>query len=278
MALACRVMQVSRSGYYQWCEGKLSSRAQQDTAMKEQIDKAWKDGRGCYGYRRILAVLHQQGITIGHNRVRRLLRQLGLQVNRHKPYTPRTTVTDPDAPTFTNHVKRVFKATSPNTTWLTDMTYIPTQEGFLYVAGILDMHSRQIVGLSMDNHMRTEMVLRAVDMATHERRPSSGLILHSDRGSQYTCHAYQDALMAGGILSSMSAVGDCYDNAPMESFWATLKSECATAIFATRQLARNAIFDYIFTFYNRTRLHSSLGYRSPHQFEAISEITLCPSN
>jgi hypothetical protein len=127
-------------------------------------------------------------------------------------------VTDPDAPTFTNHVKRVFEAAAPNQTWLTDMTYIPTQEGFLYVAGILDMHSRQIVGLSMDSHMRTELVLRAVDMAAHERRPSSGLILHSDRGSQYTSHAYQDALMECEMVSSMSEVGDCYDNAPMESF------------------------------------------------------------
>jgi transposase InsO family protein len=185
---------------------------------------------------------------------------------RKKHVRIRTTRPDSGAVVHHNHLNQVFTAQHPNQKWVSDITYIATQEGFLYMAGVEDLFSRKIVGLSMADHIETSLVETALDMAIYER-DAQALLVHSDRGSQYTSHAYQQRLAQIKALSSMSGTGNCYDNAPMESFWATLKAECAQKIYATREQARTDIFNYVFAFYNRTRLHSALGYTSPQQFE-----------
>jgi len=184
---------------------------------------------------------------------------------------PRTTRADPAHTPAPNLLDRQFQASRCDEVWLTDITYIGTQEGYLYLAGVMDMYSRQIVGLAMADHLRTELVKTALDMALQQRQPGADLLHHSDRGSQYTSEAYQDVLTNAGITVSMSRSGSCLDNAPMESFWATLKRECADIIFASHAHARTAIFSYIMAFYNRQRRHSALGYLSPVDFERQHE-------
>ena len=275
---ACRVMEVSRSGYYRWRQGVISQRQQADAQLGKTIEQAWESVHGRYGYRRVRALLKQQGITVGHDRVRRLMRQRGLSGRRPKAYKPRTTQSDLAAIPAPNLVTRHFVADAVNRLWLTDITYIPTRQGFLYTAAVLDMASRKIVGLAIDDHLRAELVVRAYQMAACERHPTEGLIVHSDRGSQYTSADFQAELAEDHALSSMSGKGDCYDNAPMESFWATLKAECALEVYDNHAQARADIFHYVFSFYNRTRLHSALDYRSPEQFEVFLETRHCPTN
>lgn len=262
----CRLLGIARSSYYRHQRPPLSRRKAENQSLITKIIQVWDTAWRVYGYRRIHAQLKQNGVRVGKERVRKLMRSANVVCLRKKRARIRTTRPDSGAIVQHNHLNQVFTAQRPNQKWVSDITYIATQEGFLYLAGIEDLFSRKIVGLSMADHMETSLVQAALDMAIYERN-AQALLVHSDRGSQYTSHAYQQCLSAINALSSMSGTGNCYDNAPMESFWATLKTECAQKIYATREQARIDIFHYIFAFYNRTRIHSALGYLSPQQFE-----------
>ena len=267
VARQCAVLGVSESGYYDWCQRPPSQREQENEQLKADIYECWQAYEGVYGAPRIHAELQEQGHCVGRNRVARLMRGLKIQGKMRRKKRPRTTVSDAAHPVAPNVLNRKFVATRPDEVWLTDITYIDTEEGYLYLAGVMDLYSRQIVGLAMADHMRTELVDTAFDMALQQRCPDHGTLHHSDRGSQYTSHAYQELLRKAGFMVSMSRTGNCLDNAPMESFWATLKRECADLVFGSRHHARTAIFGYIMSFYNRRRKHSALGYRSPVEFE-----------
>ena len=267
----CDTLDVSESGYYAWLKRPPSRRDEENAVLKDRIYALWKQFRGIYGAPRIYAELQAQGIRVGRHRVARLMQQAGIQGKMPRKRRPRTTRTDPAHTPAPNLLDRQFHASRCDEIWLTDITYIDTQEGYLYLAGVMDMYSRQIVGLAMADHLRTELVETALDMALQQRQPDADLLHHSDRGSQYTSEAYQDVLNNAGITVSMSRSGSCLDNAPMESFWATLKRECADIIFASHAHARTAIFSYIMAFYNRQRRHSALGYLSPVDFERQHE-------
>ena len=268
MRRMCEVLGVKRSGYYAWRQREPSGRAQADAALTPVIEAAFQLGRGCYGVPRVHAELQAHDYRVGRKRVARLMRQLGLSGQRPKRWLPTTTQVNAAHPIQPNRLARDFTANAPNQKWVADITYIPTREGWLYVAGIVDLFSRQVVGLSMESRMLTNLVARAWHMAQQQRRPNAGLLHHSDRGSQYTSQRYQADLAQQQVQVSMSRTGECWDNAPMESFWATLKRECATTLFETRSQAQAAIFEYVMVFYNRTRRHSRLGYLSPAAFEA----------
>lgn len=259
----CDMLKVSESGYYAWLKREPSQRMCQDGELKQVIVSIWKTCHGIYGAPRIYKELKAQGIRMSQKRVARLMREVGIQGKMARRKHPCTTQSDNSHPVAANLLNRQFKRWDPNQVWLTDITYIETQEGYLYAAGVLDLGSRQLVGLAMADHMRTDLVIQALDMALIQQRPQPGLIHHSDRGSQYTSHEYQQKLKDAQFVSSMSRRGNCLDNAPMESFWATLKRECADIVFETRQQARSAIFRYVMGFYNRTRRHSALDYQPP---------------
>jgi len=265
--IMCRVLQVSASGYYAWQQRPVSQRAQANDCLLEQIRQVHSTSRQTYGVRRVTAALHQQAVRCNRKRVARLMRQAKLQGCIRGKRRLSTTQVQPGAPAADNVLQRDFTAIAPNRKWLGDITYIPTQEGFLYLASLEDVFSRKIVGWAMDTSLESQLVERALHMALFQRQPSDALLHHSDRGSQYTSADYRCLLAAHHITVSMSGTGNCYDNAMKESFFATLKSECVTQPFASRAQARTAIFDYIEGFYNRHRLHSALGYLSPDQFE-----------
>lgn len=267
VARLCAVLKVSVSGYYAWLKRPVAPRQQANQQLEQTIRQVWQRVRGIYGAPRIHAELQAQGLRVGHNRVARLMRVAGLRgkaAHRRRPLTTQANPMDVVAP---NRLARQFTAVHPNTVWLTDITYIETHEGFLYLAAVLDLASRQVVGVAMADHLRTELVEAALDMALVQRCPGSDLLHHSDRGSQYTSQSYQHKLNERGVTVSMSRVGRCRDNAPMESFWATLKRECADAPFPTHAFARSQLFGYIMGFYNQHRRHSALGYLSPAMFE-----------
>lgn len=265
--MLCKVMKVSRSGYYAWCKRGMSLREHANQKLWAAIQASYKEGRGYYGYRRIWARLRALGRQCSRNRVARLMKQHSLQAKRKRSYR-RTTQSNHPYPIAPNRLARDFLATMPNQKWASDITYIATAEGWLYLAVIIDLYSRRVVGWAMDTHLRTQLVVKALQMALRGRRIQPGLVHHSDRGAQYASHAYRALLTSYGIQASMSRRGDCYDNAPVESFFATLKREGIQGqLFATRQAAKLALFEYIEVFYNRSRLHSSLGYHSPAQFE-----------
>ena len=259
----CAMLNVSESGYYAWLKREPSQRMCQDEELKQMIVSIWKTNYGIYGAPRIYKELKEQGIRVGQKRVARLMRELEIHGKMAKRKHPKTTQSDDNHPVAPNLLDRQFNKWKPNQVWLTDITYIETQEGYLYTAGVLDLGSRQLVGLAMADHMRTDLVIQALDMALIQQRPQPGLLHHSDRGSQYTSHEYQQKLKDAQFVSSMSRRGNCLDNAPMESFWATLKRECADISFETREQARATIFNYVMGFYNRTRRHSALDYQSP---------------
>ena len=271
----CEVLDVSESGYYAWLNRPPSQREQSDHQLGERIQTIWKRFRGIYGAPRIHAELYDQGVVVGKNRVAKLMQALGLRGKGSRKRHPHTTQSDPGHAVKANHLNQKFAAPHPDTVWLTDITYIDTDEGYLYVAGVMDLCSRQIVGLAMADHLRSELTETALDMALIQRCPTDKLIHHSDRGSQYTCAAYQNKLTARHITVSMSRIGNCLDNAPMESFWATLKRECADRVFESLTQARTEIFGYIMGFYNRVRRHSALGYLSPNAFELQHKRQLC---
>jgi putative transposase len=267
VALLCRMLGVSKSGYYAWRGRPLSERRRQDALLTEKIRTIHTRSHQTYGYPRVHAELRSLGVRCGRRRVARLMRAVGLRgcVRGKKR---RTTRRDPRAAPAPDLLCRDFVASEPNRIWLADITYIPTREGFLYLAFILDTHSRRIVGWSMASHMRTELVVDALEMAVWRRRPVTGLVHHSDRGVQYTAISFGKHLKEAGIVPSMGRTGTALDNAMAESFIATLKSELVHRHrFPDREVARSAIFEYLEGFYNRRRLHSALGYKSPVRYE-----------
>ena len=276
----CRVLGVSRSGFHAWEYRPPSQRALSDAWLTEKIRVAHADSMGTYGERRIHAELREaQDIRVGRKRVQRLMANDGLR-GAGRPARPRTTVSVPGVMAAEDLVDRDFDPAGPNLLWSADFTYIPTGEGWLYLAGVLDCFSRRLVGWSMTEHMRTELVVGALEMAVARRRPGEGLVHHSDRGSQYTALTFGRGCREAGIAVSMGSKGDCFDNAVIESFWATVKKEIGLTTgrkFATRDQARRAIFEYIETFYNPRRRHSTLSYRSPIEHEQLyAERTLTP--
>jgi transposase InsO family protein len=262
----CAVLGVSRSGYYAWRERGPSPRRQANQVLVEAIRRVHRESRRSYGSPRIHVALRGLGLACGRHRVARLMRQQGLVgVKAHR--RPFTSQRSPGAVAAPNLLGRDFHAPFPNQKWVADITTIATAEGRLYLATILDLCSRMIVGWSIADHMQTSLVERALLMALGRRPLSHPLLHHSDHGSQYTSDAYQARLAALRARISMNGIGNCYDNAVMESFYATLKTECAPRPFHSRQEATTAIFEYIEGWYNRQRIHSSLGYLSPASFE-----------
>jgi transposase InsO family protein len=279
----CKVLNVTRSGYYAWRNRPLSQREMANQRLVKQISAIHQDSYETYGSPRVFHALLALGVKCSKNRVARLMRYYGIrakQTRRHKVTTKRNKA-HPVAP---NLLQRDFTAERPNRKWLADITYIATAEGWLYLASILDLYSRRIVGWSMSERMTSALVENALEMAVDQRQPSSGLIHHSEQGSQYTGHVYQQLLRKHDIQTSMNSVGSYYDNAPMESFFGTLKSELVHhTVYHTRQEARTDLFFYIEAFYNRRRRHSALGYVSPDAYEKAcrhrkSALTHCPQN
>ena len=263
----CRMLGVSKSGYYAWRSRPPSERRRRDALLIEKIRKIHSRSRETYGYPRVHAHLRSLGVKCGRRRVARLMRAEGLW-GRVRGKKRRTTRGDPRAAPAPDLLRGDFVAAQPNRVWLADITYIPTREGFLYLAFILDTHSRRVVGWSMDSHMRTELVVDALDMAVWRRKPSAGLVHHSDRGVQYTAISFGKRLEEVGIVPSMGRTGTALDNAMAESFIATLKTELVhRRRFPDREVARSAIFEYLEGFYNRRRLHSALSYQSPMSYE-----------
>lgn len=265
-----RVLGVSRSGYYAWRSRAESRRAQANEKLLVQIREEHHLSRKTYGSPRIHAALKHKGITCSRKRVARLMHLDQLAARRARRRLPHTTQRDPKALPAPNLLNQDFSSPAPDRKWVSDITFIDTTEGWLYLAAVLDLFSRRVVGWAMDEHMEASLVQRAWNMAISQRSPAAGLLHHSDQGSQYTSEAYQQALAAHHCQVSMSRTGNCFDNAAMESFFSTLKTECAHAQFDTRAQARSAIFEYIEAWYNRQRLHSSLGYLSPLEFELKS--------
>ncbi len=267
VVMLCRVLGVSRSGYYAWRERPASARTRSNLMLTDRIRTIHERSRGTYGAPRIHAELRYEGVCCSRKRVARLLRVAGLQ-GCHRRKGPRTTRRAPDIAPAADLVRRDFAAAAPDRLWVADITYVPTWAGFLYLAVVLDACTRRIVGWAMAEHLRTEVVIEAVEMALWQRRPVAGVIHHSDQGSQYTSLAFGRRLREAGMTASMGSRGDCFDNAMAESFFATLECELlARHSFPTRNAARLALFDYIEGFYNTHRRHSALDYLSPLAYE-----------
>lgn len=266
----CRALDVSESGYYAWRERPASEHEREDARLSALIQQIFADHRQVYGSPRIHAVLAEQGIHVGRKRVVRLMQALGLSALPKKSRPPQRPTSDPRARFAPNILNRDFTAEAPNTKWVTDCTMISTGEGWLYLAVVLDVYSRRVIGWAMGETEDEDLVTLALRMALVRRRPDTAclpLLHHSDRGSEYTSLGYQACLKQEGIDVSMSRTGDCYDNAAMESFFATLKKECVhRQKFQTRHRARQAVFEYLECFYDGVRLHSTLGYTSPRAF------------
>jgi putative transposase len=268
VTLMCKVLEVSVSGYYASRQRPVSQHQREDARLAAEIQTIFLENRQVYGSPRIHAALQARGVRCGRKRVVRLMQGLGLQAKPHKRRKPSTTSSDPTAHFAPNRLNRDFTATSPNTKWVTDITAIPTAEGWLYLAVALDLFSRMVVGWSMAATEDEQLVTLALQMALARRHPPAGLLHHSDRGSEYTSLGYQALLAELGIEVSMSRTANCYDNAVIESFFDTLKSECVVRTqFHTRAQARSAIFEYLECWYNPVRLHSTLQYVSPLVYE-----------
>lgn len=264
----CDVLEVSPAGYYAWRTRKPSARATANGELVAAIRRAHGDSGGRYGSPRVHAVLQAQGRGTSRGRIERLMRHYGIRAIMAPPRRVRTTDSRHTLPIAPNLVARDFTAAAPNRIWLADITYIPTDEGWLYLAAVMDLYSRKIVGWAMRDHLRTELASTALAMAIRQQRPAAGLIHHSDRGVQYAAHDYRSALVAAGMTASMSRKADCWDNAPMESFFHTLKTELVHhRQYATHAEAQRDIFAFIEGFYNRTRLHSAIGYITPIEME-----------
>lgn len=263
----CAVLGVSTSGYYAWRDRRPSKRAQANQKLLKRIREIHGRSRKTYGSPRVHAQLVAEGIVCNKKRVERLMREHDICAQRCRRRRT-TTNSRHNLPVAPNLLGQRFTATTPNQKWVSDISYVRTREGWLYLAVVMDLYSRQIVGWSMGSQVTARLATRALEMAVATRRPGAGLIHHSDRGVQYASTAYQQILRARAMIPSMSRRGNCYDNAPMESFFGTLKSELVHhRYYQSRAEARTDIFAYIEGFYNRERLHSALGYQSPVQFE-----------
>ena len=266
----CKVLKVTRSGYYAWYKRPPSLREQYNQALLEVIGKVFETSRRTYGSPRIYAILRRHGWLCGHNRVARLMHLHGIVARRRHRRFPITTQRQPGIVPAPNLLNRDFSADQPNRKWVTDITYIDTAEGWLYLASVMDLFSRKVVGWAMSDKIDGALATNALRMAWTTRRPLKGLLHHSDQGSQFTAATYQQVLAEMGCQVSMNRTGECYDNASMESFFATLKTECVIQQFPSKAEARRTIFEYLEGWYNRQRLHSSLDYLSPTEFEALS--------
>ena len=269
IALMCRVLEVSRAGYYASRERPESERTSANRQLARRIHEVYRASRRTYGSPRVFLELRDDGQQVGRNRVERLMRREGIVARKKKRFRV-TTMSNHSKPIARNVLARNFTATKPNRTWVGDITYLFTAEGWLYLAVLLDLCSRSVVGWAMSEDLDASLALAALRMAIERRKPEAGLVHHTDRGVQYASESYRTALAATGLIASMSRKGNCWDNAPAESFFSTLKVELVgDRVFPSRAAARTEVFEYIEAFYNRTRRHSSLGGVSPAQFERM---------
>jgi len=267
VVVMCRVLEVSESGFYAWRKRPICQRKREDAQLTTQMRQVFTSHQGRYGSPRLHAELKDRGSLCSRKRVARLMREAGISAKRKRRHVM-TTKRDASHPVAPNRLDRDFTATEPNKKWVTDITYVPTVQGWLYLAVVLDLYSRLVVGWSMSAHCDEELVENAFHMALARRRPKAGLLHHSDRGCQYTSRAYRLLLEQSGMMVSMSRKGNCWDNAAMESFFGTLKEECVgSTIYQSHEEARLALFTYLEIYYNRLRRHSTLGYVSPLIYE-----------
>ena len=267
VAALCRVLGVSRQGFYAWLVRRPCERQRTDAALGRSIRKVFEKHHGRYGSPRVYLELREAGLRTSRKRVARVMRQNNFVARCRRRFVC-TTNSAHCYPTAANVLARHFKPTSPDRAWAADITYVPTRTGWLYLAVILDLYSRRVIGWSMQPYIDRRLVLSALAMAVQARNPAPGLVHHSDRGTQYACDDYRQALADLGAVPSMSRPGDCWDNAVVESFFSSLKRELVDATaFATHDQARSALFEYIEAYYNRMRRHSTLGYRSPKEYE-----------
>lgn len=264
----CQILKVSRSGYYKREYKKPSNRDEENNALLNRIKVVYETNRGCYGSPRITKQLNRDGITCGKNRIARIMQKNNIKAKTKKRFKI-TTNSKHNYPAAPNLLKQDFTAIGINQKWVSDITYIYTKEGWLYLAGILDLCSKKIVGWSFSDRLTRDLSIKALEQALKGRNISGELILHSDRGIQYSCNDYTNLFAGNSLIQSMSGKGNCYDNAVMESFFKTLKSELIRwERYATRNEAKKSIFEYIEVYYNRKRMHSSIGYMSPVEFES----------
>jgi putative transposase len=274
----CRLLAVSRSGYYEWRSRPPCAQAEADQALQDKITRYFAQGRGTYGTRRIKHLLAQDGLQVSRRRIGRVLAQAGLRCKTRRKFKAPTAAGQAQT-VAPNQLNREFTVQAPDTIYVGDITYLPTGEGWLYLAVVLDLCSRAVVGWSMATHMRAELVNQALSMAIYQRQPAAGLIMHTDRGSQYGADSYRQLLRQHGMQPSMSRQGNCWDNAVAESFFHTLKTELIYLEgFATHAQAQTAVFEYIEVFYNRQRCHSANGYLAPLVYERALQTneSLCP--
>jgi putative transposase len=274
VARLCRAVGASVSGFHAWLRAipAVRARAEAEAVLRGHVGRVFAARRGIYGSPRVRAELRREGRRHSRRRVARLMREMGLAARRGRRRMPRTTDSRHDLPVAPNLLGRRFAAERPDAVWLADISYLPTDEGWLYLAAIEDLATREVVGWSMADHLRAGLCVDALVMALQRHPPPEGLIHHSDRGRQYAAEPYREVLERHGIERSMSRRGNCLDNAPMESFFASLKKERVhQARFRTRAEARAAVFDYVEVFYNRQRLHSAIGYRTPAEARASME-------
>ena len=267
IVVLCRVLGVTRQGYYAYAKRPLSARVRADAELCEAIRKVFAESDDRYGSPRVLKELHRRGLKVGKRRIERAMRAMGLTPPRPRRHR-KTTMRDEAHPVASNVLSRDFKAARPNQRWVTDITYVWTDEGWAYIAVILDLFSRAVVGWAIDATLATSLPLAALEQALRRRRPASGLLHHSDRGCQYTSEHYRSVLADLGVVVSMSRKGNCWDNAVAESFFATLKNELVSRrAWRTRADLHAAVFEYVEVFYNRKRLHSTLNYKTPAEVE-----------
>lgn len=265
----CQALEVAESGYYAWLKSKPSTHQQADEQLLQEIQAIYQQNRRLYGSPRIHAELQKRGWSCSRKRVARLMRQVHLRSVRQRRRRVQTTASKHPYPVANNLLNRQFEAQRPNQKWVSDITYIPTQQGWLYLAAVLDLFSRKIVGWALSACCDATLTQNALQMALLQRQPTTGLLHHSDRGSQYAAHDYQALLAQHHITVSMSRKGNCYDNAVIESFFRTLKAECVDLhLFHSRSHARSVIFEFLEVYYNRQRIHSTLAYCTPAAFEA----------
>jgi transposase InsO family protein len=266
----CRFLEVSASGYYAWCKRPPSSLACENEQLSVDIGEIFEQHRGRYGSPRVVRELRARGTRVGRHRVRKLMKEAGLRGRRPRRWT-RTTDSSHSHPIAPNLLKRNFDVATPNSVWVGDITYLPTREGWTYLSVLIDLYSRAVVGWSTRTNMEQDLTIDTLNAAIATRRPPRGLIVHSDRGVQYSAHRYRDELSRHGMLCSMSRKGDCWDNAVAESFFATLKKELVDdRIFEDHRTAKAAVFEYIEAYYNSQRRHSKLDYLSPLRYEEAS--------